>query len=95
MNFPDNFNGVLDISANQPFMAIALRSLNNERGEFLIATYPNADMTRPAPQGPLLFPQVPAGGGYKSQFFLLSSGGQSTVFMEYLSDNGAPLRLGE
>ncbi len=91
---PGNFVGVLDVSSTQPFVAIALRCLINERGEFLISTYPNADMTQPAPAGPLLFPQIAAGEGYQSQFFLLSSGKPSTVLMEYLSDTGTPLRIG-
>jgi subtilisin family serine protease len=92
---PEGFIGVLDISSNHPFAAIALRCLINERGDFLTSTYPNADMTRSAPPEPFIFPQIAAGDGYTTQFFFLSSGGSNTVELNFFSDTGAPLAVGK
>jgi subtilisin family serine protease len=92
---PKDFIGVLDISSSRPFIALAIRCLINERGDFLISTYPNADLTRAAPTGPLIFPQIAAGDGYKTDFFLLSSGGPSTVVLDFFSDTGSPLAVGK
>jgi subtilisin family serine protease len=91
---PKNFIGMLDISSDSPFVALALRCLVNERGDFLIATYPTADLTRTAPANPLFFPQIAAGGGYSTQFILQSSNNAATIVLDYLSDTGDPLAVG-
>jgi len=44
-------------------VAFAMRSLSNERQEFLTALFPIADMTREA-HFPIIFPQIANGGGY-------------------------------
>jgi hypothetical protein len=68
---PQGFTGVLDISSATPFAALTLRSLMNERGEFLMTTFPIADANVTAP--PPYFPQVADGGGYTTEFILLIS----------------------
>ena len=45
---PENFKGIMELSASKPFVAITLRTLVNERGDFLITTFPVADLERTA-----------------------------------------------
>jgi hypothetical protein len=84
---PSGFTGVLDISAAMPFAALTLRSLDNERGDFLITTFPVADVNRAAPS-PIVFPQVVVGGGYASQFILISPVGATTTTLNYFEEDG-------
>ncbi len=90
---PASFTGVLDISAPAPFAALTLRFLSNARGDLLFTTFPIADMTRPAPT-PLLFPQLADGGGYRTEFILISAGGSAEATVSFLGDDGKPLAVG-
>jgi len=89
----DNFTGVLDISSTTPFAALTLRSLINARGEFLFTTFPIADFNQPAP-APVIFPQIADGGGYRTEFILLSSGSGATSTLSFYGDTGALLPIG-
>ena len=91
---PDNFIGVLDVSSSTPFAALTIRSLYNERGDFLITTFPVADLTRPAPS-PIIFPQIADGGGYVTQFILLSAGGSADTTLNFYGEDGTPLAVGK
>jgi hypothetical protein len=84
---PSDFTGVLDVSSASPFVALTLRSLSNERGDFLITTFPIADVTQPAPS-PVVFPHIADGGGYKTQFILLSPGGEADTSLILYDDAG-------
>jgi hypothetical protein len=90
---PAGFTGVLDISSPTPFAALTMRSLDNERHEFLAALFPVADMTRNAP-APLVFPQIADGGGYVTQFILISAGETSSSTLIFYDENGAPTDFG-
>jgi serpin B len=90
---PEGFTGVLDISSAAPFAALTIRSLDNERHDFLMATFPVADATRAAPV-PILFPQIADGDGYATEFFLLSPAGASESTLSYFDNAGLPLTLG-
>jgi subtilisin family serine protease len=89
---PAGFTGVLDISAPSPFVAVTLRSLKNERGEVLLTTFPIADFSHPAP-APIVFPQVVSGGGYTTQFILLSCGAASGATLKFFDEKGVPLPI--
>ncbi len=91
---PAEFTGVLDIVSPTPFAALTLRSLNNERNDFLMATFPVADMTRNAPS-PIVFPQIVDGGGFVTQFILIGAGGASSVTLNYYGEDGKPLAVGK
>jgi photosystem II stability/assembly factor-like uncharacterized protein len=89
---PENFMGILDVSSSTPFAAVTIRSLYNEREDFLISTFPVADVTLPAPS-PILFPHVADGEGYTTQFILLSPEGTENMKLTLYDEMGKPLVL--
>jgi hypothetical protein len=90
---PDGFTGVLDISSSQPFAAVTVRSLLNSRNDFLITMFPIADFSQQAPS-PVIFPQIADGGGYKTEFIFLSTGGRIISTIKLFDDDGKPLSVG-
>lgn len=90
---PAGFTGVPDISSSTPFAALTLRSLINARGDFLLTTLPIADANVDAPSS-IIFSQIVDGGGYSTQFILLSPRGTSSPSLYFYDDTGAPLVLG-
>ena len=94
VGLPAEFTGVLDIRSAMPFAALTMRSLKNERGDFLLTTLPIADVNRAAPS-PILFPQIADGGGYVTQFILLSPGGAASTTLNFYGETGAPLAVGK
>ncbi len=91
---PAEFTGVLDIRSATPFAALTMRSLTNEHGDFLLTTFPIADMNHAAPS-PIVFPQIADGGGYVTQFILVSPGGASSSRLNFYGETGAPLAVGK
>ncbi len=89
---PPDFTGVLDISAEAPFAALTLRSLTNSRGDFLLTTFPVADSNR-LPPFLTVFPQIADGGGYVTQFILLSATGTSSATLQLWGNSGTPLAV--
>ena len=86
---PASFTGVLEITSPTPFTALTLRSLDNERNDFLMTTFPIADAGQSAPS-PIIFPQIADGDGYVSEFILLSSGAPSSSLLDYYDESGGP-----
>jgi C-terminal processing protease CtpA/Prc len=66
------FNGTFTFTSSLKVAAVALRSINNERGEFLITTLPVADLSRPAATGPSVSPHFADGGGWKTEVVLVN-----------------------
>ena len=91
---PAGFAGVLDISSPSPFVALTLRSLTNSRGDFLLTTFPIADLTRSAPT-PIIFPQIADGGGYVTEFIMLTTGGPARLTLNFYGEDGTPLPVGK
>jgi hypothetical protein len=71
---------------------MTVRSLINERGEFLFTTFPVADMNQPAPS-PIVIPQIVDGGGFTTEIILLSPGASSVATVSFFGDAGAPISL--
>ena len=86
----DGFAGVLDLESTTPFVALTLRSFYNSRRDYLITTFPVADLTRSAPS-PIVFPQLADGGGYTTQFILLSGGEEVRATVSLSNDAGNSL----
>jgi hypothetical protein len=91
---PENFRGVLDILSMTPFAALTLRSLVNERGDFLMTAFPTADAYRAAPV-PIVFPHIVDGGGYETQFLLLSATGGSITNLTFYDEQGRSWGVGK
>ncbi len=89
---PAYFQGVLDISAPLPFAALTLRCMTNERGDYLLTSFPVADLTHPAPT-PLMFPQLAAGAGYQTEFAFLGSGSDTRITVNFFGKDGLPLAI--
>ena len=85
---PGRTTGVLDISSTKSFAVLNLRSMVNERRDFLMTTFPVADANAAAPWP--VFPQVADGGGYTTEFILISpTRGTGTVLKFYTGDGSA------
>jgi hypothetical protein len=91
-HLPAEFMGILDVSSTTPFAALTLRSLTNERGDFLITTFPTAD-TAVAAKTPIVFPHIADGGGYTTQFILISPGAEADAFLLLYDDAGQPFEI--
>ena len=89
---PSGFRGVLDISSATPFAALTLRTLTNQRSDYLLTTLPVADMTRSAP-APLIFPHLADGGGYQTEWILLGTGNAARILMNFFGPDGSPLAI--
>ena len=93
---PSTFQGVLQISTTSPsgISVVGLRGRYNERRDFLLATTSaiNENLVTGAQT---LFPYIAEGGGYTTQFILLSppGGGVSSGWLRFYSQAGAPLIL--
>jgi hypothetical protein len=83
-----------DPGNSTPIVALTMRSLYNERNDFLMTTFPIADANQPAPS-PIVFPQIADGGGYVTQFILLSAGGSSAETFNFYGEDGTPLAIGK
>jgi hypothetical protein len=77
-----------------PFAALTLRSLLNERHDFLMTTFPIADANQAIPS-PVVFPQIADGGGFITQVILVSSGSGSKTTLGFFDDDGNPLPAGK
>jgi virginiamycin B lyase len=89
----EGFIGVLDISSTTPFAVLTLRTLANERNDFLMTTFPVADANE-IPPTPIVFPQVADGMGYMTQFILLSAAGGAGTTLSFFSDSSLRLAIG-
>jgi phosphatidylethanolamine-binding protein (PEBP) family uncharacterized protein len=90
---PAGFRGVLELASPRPFAAVTLRSLTNARGDFLLTTFPVADLTHSA-QGAPVFPQIADAGGYRTEIKLLNSGDSVVSTLSYFGNDGSPLHVG-
>lgn len=87
---PAGFRGLLTVEAISGFInVIALRTLQNSRGELLTTTMPMAETAWPAPT-PAVFPQLADGGGYTSEIILINPSLQShsAVIIGLYGDRG-------
>jgi len=94
---PSSFQGMLRITANSPatVSVIGLRGRYNERGDFLLATTPAISEDVPAIVGDSLFPYLADGGGYSTQFILLSpeDASPSSGWLRFYTPSGSPMNL--
>jgi hypothetical protein len=94
---PSTFQGVLRIltTSSNAISVIGLRGRYNERRDFLLATTPAINESVATAVGETLFPYFAEGGGYTTQFILLSprGGGSSSGWLRFYSQTGVPLNV--
>jgi hypothetical protein len=66
------FQGTLTFTSNLPVAAVAIRSLYNERGDFLMSTLPVIDTSATARTGTVVVPHFADGGGWTTQLLLVN-----------------------
>jgi hypothetical protein len=92
-SLPATFKGVLHISSDTAISAIGLRTLYNERGDFLFATTPAiADNASPVTDE-FVFPQVVSGSVFTTEFILMNASGSSQGTVRLTSQSGTDLPL--
>jgi hypothetical protein len=71
-NLPASFRGILQVTSSVPITMIGLRIRYNERGDLLMSTTPALADSAANSETTLLFPHIAVGGGYSTEFILLS-----------------------
>ncbi len=88
-----SFTGLLEISAPQPFAPTSLKLSINQRGEPILTTLPVADLDRPFPDSPLVFPQIGFGAGFSTRLILINPPSQSTANLSFRDSGGGSLTV--
>jgi YD repeat-containing protein len=84
--------GSMEVSSDQPVSILALRLSTNQRGDSLLTSTPIADLSAPAVNTPIYFPQIADGGGYQTTLIFLNTSNAAETGVLQLYDNfGAPL----
>jgi hypothetical protein len=85
----ETFKGSITVTASSPVAVLALRTLLNEAGEFLITTQTVADLDAVPSAAPLYLPQIVAGGGYTTEVLLVNpSSSALTGNLEFRNSEG-------
>jgi hypothetical protein len=87
------FQGVLRITPSSPLAVMGLRSRINERGEFLMTTTSPVSATNFA-SSTYMFPHFADGGGFTTQFILLSQGQSVAGQLQFFDQSGQPVAPG-
>ena len=88
------FQGILRLSTDSVFgiAIVGLRVRYNERGDLLATTTPPVEAQ--GATGGLVFPHLVDGGGYTTQFILLSTSDEATSgSLNFVSQNGSALNV--
>jgi sugar lactone lactonase YvrE len=90
---PEGFKGALDISSVAPFAALTTRSLDNERHDYLMTTFPIADANQAAPS-PIVFPHIADGGGYVTELIVIGADATANTTPNFYTETGAATGFG-
>ena len=74
--------------------SVIARQIQRGVEDFLLTTFPIADMNRAAPS-PIVFPQIADGGGYVTDFILLNAGTASKTTLSFFDNEGRQLAVGK
>jgi Zn-dependent metalloprotease len=91
-NLPANFStailyGSLEIASTGPLSVLGLRLTTNQRGETLLTSTAVADVSKPASNSPVYFPQLADGGGYTTSIILSNTTGATETGTLAIFDN--------
>ena len=88
------FQGTLTFSSNVPIGAMAIRSLINERGDFLMSTLSVIDTASAPGTGTVVVPHFADGGGSTTQLVLVNPASTAlSGTIEFRKDDGAPVSV--
>jgi len=83
------FVGTLTYTSDVPLSTIAIRSLYNDRRDFLISTLPVVDLRAPITTGVSVIPHFAAGGEWSTQLLLINpSDSPLAGTVQFRDDNG-------
>ncbi len=83
------FEGTFSFTSTVPVSAMAIRSLINERGDFLMSTLPVIDTSAYVAAGVSVVPHFASGGGWTTQVLLVNSGNTPlSGSVEFRDDQG-------
>jgi hypothetical protein len=86
--------GTFTFSSSVPVTVIALRSLVNERGDFLITTLPVVDLSSSVGSSVVLLPQFANGGGWVTSVVLVNpTDNPISGSIQFLDPSGSPVTL--
>jgi len=86
--------GTFTFSSSVPVTVIALRTLVNERGDFLVTTLPVADLSASPASSMVVLPQFADGGGWVTSVILVNpTANQLTGTIQFLDPSGSPVSL--
>jgi hypothetical protein len=92
-SLPPSFRGILHISSDSMISAIGLRTIYNERGDFLFATTPAVAGNTPPSSDAVVFPQVVSGSGFNTEIILMNSTAASQGTVTLTSQSGIEMPL--
>ncbi len=92
-NLPASFRGVLRVTSNNAISVLGLRGRYNERGDFLVSTTPAVAENAATTTSELIFPHIVSGGGYTTEFLLMSRGAGSEGTVSLRSQDGSEMPL--
>src|SRR5262249_3968803 len=73
VNIATGVSGALTFTSSIPVAATAFRTMNNERGDFIISSTPIADPNKPLTDQPLIIPDFADGAGWNSGVVLVNT----------------------
>jgi len=91
-DLPADFKGTVLIEASSAISMITLRTTINSSGAFLMAAMPMVNLDQPLPAGTSYFPQLADGGGFTTEFLLLSPVA-ATPTLRFFNPQGEPLSV--
>ncbi len=99
-DLPENFTGLLDLRAEQPFHAVTLKLSQNQRGDPILTTLPLADLDSPPGDATLVIPRlgfgpIPGVGEFQTRLILLNlnPSGPAEGRLSFFSPQGDPLTV--
>jgi len=87
-NSGNSFQGAFTFTSSGPVAAIALRGLQNERGEFLLTTLPVVDLNATRAD-PMVVPHFADGGGWTTEILLINPGDAACAGTVQFYDQGS------
>jgi len=92
---PNNFRGVVRVTASGPAVVRGVRGRYNERGDLLVTAIPVSDEANSQAIPEVVFPHILSGSGYSTQLIIFSGtpGSGASGDIELLNQDGTPAEV--